>query len=58
MNFCVDILILKREEKKQHFGILCFIKKGKNATEKHKKKRFVQCTEKVLSLIKRVKTGL
>ena len=36
MNFCVAILILKMEEK-SIFGILCFIKKGKNATETQKK---------------------
>ena len=34
-----------------------YFKKGKNATETHKK-RFVQCVEKVLGLIKRVKRGL
>ena len=39
MNFCVAILILKMEEKSNIFSILCFIyfKKGKNATEMHKK---------------------
>ena len=36
VNFCVAILILKMEEK-SIFGILCFIKKGKNATETQKK---------------------
>ena len=39
MNFCVDILILKMEEKKQHFQhiVLYYFKKGKNATETRKK---------------------
>ena len=38
MNFCVAILILKMEEKKQHFQhiILYYFKKGKNATEMQK----------------------
>ena len=39
VNFCVAILILKMEEKKQHFRHImldCF-KKGKNATETQKK---------------------
>ena len=39
MNFCVAILILKKEEKKQHFQhiMLYYFKKGRNATETHKK---------------------
>ena len=39
MNFCVAILILKTEEKKQHFWhiMLYYFKKGKNATETQKK---------------------
>ena len=39
MNFCVAILILKMEEKKQHFQhiMLNYFKKGKNATERQKK---------------------
>ena len=39
MNFCVAILILKMEEKKQHFWhiMLYYFKKSKNATEMHKK---------------------
>ena len=39
MNFCVAILILKMEEKKQHFWhiMLCYFKKDKNATETHEK---------------------
>ena len=39
MNFCVVILILKIEEKKQHFWhiMLYYFKKGKNATETQKK---------------------
>ena len=39
MNFCVAILILKMEEKKQHFWhiMLPYFKKRKDATETHKK---------------------
>ena len=39
VNFCVAILILKMEEKKQHYQhiMLYYFKKGKNATETHKK---------------------
>ena len=39
VNFCVAILILKMEEKKQHFQhiMLYYFKKGKNAIETHKK---------------------
>ena len=39
MKFCVAILILKMEEKKQHFPhiMLYYFKKGKNATETQKK---------------------
>ena len=39
VNFCVAILILKMEEKKQHFQhiVLYYFKKGKIATETHKK---------------------
>ena len=39
MNFCVAILILKMEEKKQCFRhiMLYYFKEGKNATETHKK---------------------
>ena len=50
VNFCVAILILKIEENMQHFQhiMLYYFKKGKNATKKQKKKRFVQCMEKVL----------
>ena len=38
VNFCVAILILKMEEKKQHFQhiMLYYFKKGKNATETQK----------------------
>ena len=38
MNFCVAILILKMEEKKQHFWhiMLYYFKKGKNTTETQK----------------------
>ena len=40
MNFCVAILILKMKENMQHFWhiMLCYFKKGKNATETQKKK--------------------
>ena len=62
MNFCVAILILKMEEKKQRFwhSTLYYFKKGKNTTEtqKKKKKRYAQCMEKVLWLIEHVKSGL
>ena len=39
VNFCVAILLLKMEEKKQHFWhiMLYFFKKGKKATETQKK---------------------
>ena len=39
VNFCVAILILKMEEKKQHFWPIMFyyFQKGKNATETQKK---------------------
>ena len=44
----------------QHFQhiVLYYFKKGKSATKMQTKKRFVQCVEKVLGLIKRVKRGL
>ena len=44
------ILILKIEENRQHFWhiMLYYFKENKNATEMQKKKRFVQCMEKVL----------
>ena len=59
MNFCIAILILKMEEKKQDFQhiLLYYFKKGKNATEMQKK-RLVQCMEEVLWLIEHVKSGL
>ena len=44
-EFYVAILILKVEKTCNIFGILCFIKKGKNAAEMQK---FVQCLEKAL----------
>ena len=39
VDFCVTILILKMEEKSNIFGNIMFyyFKKGKNATETHKK---------------------
>ena len=59
MNFCVAILLLKVEEKKQQFWhiMLYYFKKDKNAI-KTQKKRFVQYMEKVLWLIECVKSGL
>ena len=58
LNFCVAILILKMKEKKKHFQhtMLYYFKKGKNTT-KMQKKRFVQCMEKVLWVVKHVKSG-
>ena len=49
IGFCVAILILKMEEKKQQFWhiMLDYVKKGKNTTDT-KKKSFVQSMEKVL----------
>ena len=40
VNFCVAILMLKMEEKKQHVRdiMLYYFKKGKNTTEMKKKK--------------------
>ena len=61
VNFCATIFILRREENTQHFQciMLHYFKKGKNATEmQKKKKRSVQCMEKVLRLIKCVRSGL
>ena len=39
MDFCVAVLILKMEENKQHFQhiMLCYFKKGKNATAVQRK---------------------
>ena len=39
MNFCVAILILKMEEKKQHFWyiMLYYFKEGKNTTDMQKR---------------------
>ena len=58
MNFCVAILILKMEEDLQHFWNIMFYysQKGKIATEMQKE-IFVQFMEKVLWLIRLVKTG-
>ena len=44
------ILTLKIEKNMQHFQyiMLYYFKKGKNSTETHTKKRFVQYMEKVL----------
>ena len=53
MNFCVASLILKIEKKKRNiFSILWFIISRKVKTQPKCKKRFVQCIEKVLWLIK------
>ena len=45
MNFCVAVLVLKMEEKKQHFQhiTLYYFKKGKNANEMQKKKKKQIC---------------
>ena len=60
MNFCVAILILQMEEKRQHFGhiIFCYFNKSKNTTKMQK--WFVQCMKKnVLKwLVKLFTTGL
>ena len=58
VNFCVATLILKMEEKKQHFWHIMpyYFQKSKNTTEMQK--RFVQCIEKVLWLIEHDKSGL
>ena len=57
VNSWVDILILKMEENMENFQyiMLCYFTKGKNAK---KKKRFVQCMEKVLWLTECGKSGL
>ena len=57
VNFFVAILILKMEEKKQHVRYMCFIISRKVKMQPKHKKRFVQCIEKVLLLIERVKSG-
>ena len=59
INFCVAILILKMEKNMQHFWhiMLYYSKKGKNTTGMQNK-RFVQCMEKALWLIKGNKSGL
>ena len=48
MSFCAAILILKMEENTQHFRriMLYYSKKGK--TQLKRKKRLVQCMDKVL----------
>ena len=54
VNFGAAILILKMEENVQYFCfdvwcmMLYYFKEGKNITEMQKKKRSVQCVEKVL----------
>ena len=56
---CSHFNIEDERRKSNVFSILCFIttREVKNTTETHKK-RFEQCMEKVLSLIKRIKSGL
>ena len=58
MNFCVAILILPWKKIHNIVDILCFIISRKVKTQLKHKKRFVQCVEKVLWLIKYVKRGL
>ena len=64
VNFGAAILILKMEENVQYFCfdvwcmMLYYFKEGKNITEMQKKKRSVQCVEKVLWLVESVKSGL
>ena len=60
-EFCVVILILKMEENTQHFSnvMLYYFKKDKNSTEMQKKrKKDVQCMEKMLWLVNCVKSAL
>ena len=58
VNFCVAILILKVGENKQHFRhiMLYYFKKGKNTTETQE--NICTVMEKVLGLIKHVKSFL
>ena len=58
VNFCVAILVLKIKENIQLFwhSVLYYFKKGKYATDAHKK--CVQCMEKVLGTIECVNSGL
>ena len=57
-TFCITILILELERKKQHFWfIMLYFKKGKNATEVQNQ-RYFQCMKNVPWLIKSVKSGL
>ena len=58
MNFCVAILISKKEEDIQRFHHIMpyYFKKGKNANEMQKK--IVQYMERVLWLIKCVKSDV
>ena len=58
MNFCIAILILKMVKKIHIFGILCFLISRKVKTELKCKKRIVQCMEKVLCWIERVRSGV
>ena len=51
VNFCAATLIFKMEENTQIFGLLCFIISRKVKMQLKCKKRFVQCTEKVLGLM-------
>ena len=58
VNFCISILILKMEKKEQIFSILFFIISRVIKTQWKCKKRFVQYMEKVLWLIKCIKSSL
>ena len=57
---CSHFVTLKMKENKWHFWhtMLDYFKKGKNSTETHTHKRFVQYMEEVLWLIDCVKHGL
>ena len=58
VNFCVAILILKMEEKMQHFWHIMLYYFRKVKMQLKCEKRFVHCMEKVLWLTEYVKSGL
>ena len=58
VNFCVATLILKIEENKQYFSAYYALLFQQMQKQDWNAKRFVQCMEKVLWLIKCVKSGL
>ena len=58
VNFCVAILILKMEENKQHFGLLCFIISRRAKMQLKRRKRCVRCMEKVPWVLEPVRSGL